>query len=103
MVYDLFQACQTQTHVGAALSYSKTKKLSASRSFEKFFKFYCSEALFYDNLTKNNLINVIMRSNKIAAGRIGQAMGRQFDMPDLFHRCTDKTVSQTKIKESYLR
>jgi hypothetical protein len=53
----------------------RQKKLSAGRSFEKFFKFYCSEALLYDNLSKNYLINVILRSNKIAAGCIGQAMG----------------------------
>jgi hypothetical protein len=49
----LGQACQTQTHVRAALSYSKTKKLSVGHSFEKFFKFYCSKARLYDNLSKN--------------------------------------------------
>jgi hypothetical protein len=58
-----------------ALSFSKTKKLSPGRSFEKFFKFYCSEALLYDNLSRNYSIDVILRSKKIAACHIGQAIG----------------------------
>jgi hypothetical protein len=53
----------------------RQKKLSAGHSFEKFSKFYYSEFLLYDNLSKYYLINVILKSNKIAAGRIGQAMG----------------------------
>jgi hypothetical protein len=54
-VFELLdQACQTQTHVRATLSYSKTnKKLSVCPTFEKFSKFYCLEALLYDNLVKN--------------------------------------------------
>jgi hypothetical protein len=66
------QACQTQTHVRTALSFQRQKSF---HSFEKFFKFYCSEALLYDNLSKDYLINIILRFNKIAAGPSGQAMG----------------------------
>ncbi len=61
--------CGPQFHI------QSQKKLSAGRSFEKFSNLYCSEPLLYDNLCKNSLINVIFRSNKIAAGHIGQAMG----------------------------
>ncbi len=60
---------------GRSSIFKDKKKLSVGCSFEKFSKFYCLEALLYDNLSKNYLINVILRSNKIAAGRIGQAMG----------------------------
>jgi hypothetical protein len=60
---------------GRTFIFKDKKKLSAGRSFEKFFKFYCSEALLYNNLSKNDFINVILRSNKIATGRIGQEMG----------------------------
>jgi hypothetical protein len=72
---------------GPHFNIQRQKKLSAGRSFEKVFKFFCSEALLNDILSKNYLINVILRSNKLAAGHIGQAMGphaaRQFDMPAL--------------------
>ncbi len=46
----LDQACQTQTRVLQIL---------------------LLRSPFFDNLSKNLLINVIFRSNKIAAGRIG--------------------------------
>ncbi len=31
----------------------RRKKISAGHSFKKFSKFYCSEALLYENLSKN--------------------------------------------------